>query len=175
MTSAVSKSDIEDELWKNGIRSKAAVSGIMRLIEIYAAGKAHAWQAPDVILPLPVQELAPGESDAVRRVTRCISCGHIKKWKSNFPGRAGSPTGYGNRCKICISDEKPLPPGIPDDLFFPCRDSLHVPPGESLHASRFYRRSDTGTGFGYTCIDCQSRKRALDKQSVIAGPSVNGA
>lgn len=104
MTSAVTRDEVEYELWKGGIRSPSVVSKIMRVIDIYAISAARKYTAAAPPEPPfePYWYLKPGQGDPSEGVIRCDgACGRPKRADMFHVDKDG-PLGRKTTCKSCL-------------------------------------------------------------------------
>jgi hypothetical protein len=93
MSSAVSRDDVESEIWRTGVKSPHRIKQLMNVIDAYAFGMVRA-SKPET------NELLPGESDFAERKTRCDKCMVVKDWKY-FSADLRVKSGHKSRCMAC--------------------------------------------------------------------------
>lgn len=127
MTSYVGREEVENQLWKSGIRSNVIMKQLLLVIDAYAYNVARKLSEPLEDVPADeFAELLPGEADTTAKVTRCVNCLRVKPWKPGFFVEKMSPTGFGTTCRYCtrLAREGPKDsrstPGKTDRLYY-CR------------------------------------------------------
>lgn len=145
MTSRTSREDIENELWKAGIRSPAIMRKLLRSVDAYVYAK----NSPVITSDLP--ELDPGEWDLAQEVTACISCGQVKDWNPYFHVDRSHPSGHRITCKICSARNNPGIPGGSSGWVCPkCR--------ERKNPDMFGREKRESPRKPLPCLSCEQEK-----------------
>ena len=139
------KSDIEDILYRLGIKDPRAIAAAVRTIDLYSFALARKYLPPAPQVP----KLTPGESDTESRVTCCMKCEKVKAW-SVFPYSPKSDTKHSDTCKACSSTLR-----VPRDPFLEleCAGCKVV-----KNADTCFRISASQTGYRAHCKDCESGK-----------------
>lgn len=177
MTSAVSKDDIEGEIWKFAQQAGAAggrvelhtITRLLKIIDQYAifAGRKYAspeWEMPEPE-PDPFSYLAPGQFDLEAGVGRCLQCECIRKVGS-FNKDTGKPYGHRKRCRSCRS----VKPKKAADFKITCRQCGHY-----KDADDFYHDARSVNGYAVRCKDCaEGRKTCMVcRERVQSFPSLS--
>lgn len=107
MTSAVSRDDVEDQLWRH-VRpgtSPAVIRSLLKTIDQYAIFAARKYTVDDdlppvVITPDPYEHILPGQFDMELGMGRCLRC-EIPKSIHEFTKNSASKTGRRPECRLC--------------------------------------------------------------------------
>src|SRR5260370_4478339 len=111
MTSQVTREQVENELWKAGIRSTFTVARVMRAIDLYSLTVARRQSQFTLENPgTPFYWLTPGDWDKNGEVTCCVACGKTKKW-AHFHVDETHPSGHKVTCKPCRRKQTENIPG----------------------------------------------------------------
>lgn len=150
MTSAISREDVESELWRLGGRgaSLAVITRLLRLIDSYAISTARKYTDIGFIDAPPVDPysyLLPGQFDRAAKVGRCITCKQPRKL-TEFRRDHTSAIGYRTRCEHC----KPKTPRK-DNIGYLCRLC-----SERRPLSDFPQQKQDSPSLMIPCIKCQT-------------------
>lgn len=160
MTSMISRSDLEDQLYKftGGRKSYAEIRVFMKAIDNYAvsvsrrlgAGQDEEWSFDKWA------HLKPGETDGNAGMRRCASCGKVRNLYGAFEKEARAPYGRRLRCTDCRQPRwrrdntgKPRP-----DRYW-CRRCRTYKP---ISAFPEEKRKDARKL--YHCLDCQGEGKS---------------
>ena len=117
MTSQMGREELEDRLFRAGIRNPRMLKSLMRDIDVYAVGVAHkmipANEHNDKFLADPYYFLDPGDWEPDAGVTRCQSCLKVRSWSPYFHQDKDHKSGHSVVCKSCLRRERDKNPPVP--------------------------------------------------------------
>jgi len=118
MPSIVGREDLRAKLYSSGVRNPRELSGMMRLIEVYALQVARKTQEHDLEdVPDPVAPsftpLKPGEWSVALEVTCCVGCTRVRRW-DDYHVDKHHPTGHKVLCRDCRNPGRKLPESASD-------------------------------------------------------------
>lgn len=161
MTSAVSRDDVEGELWKLAGRVDPwQIERVMRMIDKYSITTARKYapmwggEPPAVNLSDAYPDLKPGEQDLGNNIARCCDCEKVKKLPYNFNLDRTRPEGQQRICRTCAG-RKREPRKAESSVPITCAKC-----GDTKDSSNFYRREKNITGFDSVCKDCTDYRQA---------------
>lgn len=159
MTSTASKEEVENELWRAGIRSPQVMKRLLRVIDIYSVSVAHrmipANAHNEQFLADPYYYLNPGQWDIDAGVTRCSVCFKVRKWSPYFHRNLDHPSGHQLSCKQCVRKERDKNPPLPVSAGWMCP----VPPvgcGSRKTPPEFPEEKRVNPRRPIPCLKCSS-------------------
>jgi hypothetical protein len=164
MTSAVSREDVEGELWKLAGRVDPwRIERVMRLIDKYSISVSRKYapiwgveELPPPTLSEVYPDLLPGQQDIGKNIARCCECEKVKKLPYNFNLDRTRKVGFQRICRACAGKHREKKPAPEPDFKITCAKC-----GETKIAQgNYYRREKNTTGYDSVCKDCTDYRQA---------------